>query len=111
MAQKGSPIRRKITKPRGGVNDEYLQGGDVLQSGIVANILLTGRQIKAARALIGISMSELAKASDLDLSTIRRIEGASGFPNMKVLNLRKIQHVLEKAGVEFAADGGVRLRS
>lgn len=72
--------------------------------------------MRAAKALIRWSGSDLALKADVSLSSIRRIEAVDGVPDsssVKVLNA--IQKALETAGVEFLGspeDGpGVRLRS
>lgn len=65
-------------------------------------------QIKAARALIGMTADQLADASGVHVSTIRRIETdvSKGSP----LATRALQAALEAAGVEFTARGGVDLK-
>lgn len=42
--------------------------------------MLSAAQIRAARALLGISAIELAQMSDVDLRTIQRFERAEGVP-------------------------------
>ncbi len=72
----------------------------------------TGRQIAAARALIGMSQPELAKAASISIPTLRRMEAcdgpASGLPN----NVLAIQSALEAKGISFIGnnenDVGVR---
>ena len=71
-------------------------------------------QIRAARALLGLSQRELAAMAAIGLATVKRIEAA---PDIRGAadTFWKIQTALEKAGVEFipieAAKGpGVRLR-
>lgn len=68
-------------------------------------------QIRAARALLNISQTELARLSGLSLPTIKRLElGAAVRGN----NLDAIRAALEKRGIEFIAENGggagVRLR-
>lgn len=77
--------------------------------------MITGAQVRAAKALIKWSGSDLAKNANVSISSIRRIESVDSIPDstsVKVLN--SIQKALEAAGVEFLGspeDGpGVRLK-
>ena len=76
--------------------------------------MITSEQIRAARALLRWSAEELAKASGVGHSTIRRIEAADGVPAATAKNLLAIQRALETAGVLFIPENGggpgVRLR-
>lgn len=59
------------------------------------------RQIKAARALLGISQAELASAVDVGLATIKRIEASSGELRFRVETMLRIKEALEDRGVVF----------
>ena len=76
--------------------------------------MITGAQVRAAKALIRWSGSDLAEKANVGLSSIRRIEAFEGVPESSVKVLNAIQKALEAAGVEFLGspeDGpGVRLR-
>lgn len=74
--------------------------------------LITGRQLKAARALIGWEQTELARKSDVGIATIRRMESFDGEVGARTSTLSRVKRALEKAGVEFLDDErpGVRLR-
>ena len=76
--------------------------------------MITGAQVRAAKALIRWSGSDLAEKADVGLSSIRRIEAFEGVPESSVKVLNAIQKALEAAGVEFLGspeDGpGVRLK-
>lgn len=79
--------------------------------------VLTGSQIRAARALLKWSAQELAGRSGISYAAIQRAESVDDLPNMQVKNLAAIKSVLEKAGCQFldgpySGDGGpgVRLR-
>ena len=76
--------------------------------------MITGAQVRAAKALIRWSGSDLAEKADVGLSSIRRIETFEGVPESSVKVLNAIQNALEAAGVEFLGtpeDGpGVRLK-
>jgi transcriptional regulator with XRE-family HTH domain len=68
---------------------------------------LTSAQIRAARALIRWSAEELAKASEIGVSTIRRAELEPGETKLTRVNDQAIRRTLEGAGVLFIdADGG-----
>ena len=73
---------------------------------------ITGRHIRAARALLGWAQGELAKRSKVARGTIRRMEGFDGPVSARTETLGRIVAVLERAGVEFlnGERPGVRLR-
>ena len=76
--------------------------------------MILASQIRAARALLGLSQSDLAKLAGLGSASVKRIEAASRIRGAAE-TLWKIQSALEAAGVEFIpAEGakgpGVRLR-
>ncbi len=80
--------------------------------------MLTGPQIRAARALLGWSAEELAKRSGVSYPTIQRAEQAAGVPRMMAPNLFAVRSALEAGGVLFFDAGehrdggaGVRLRA
>ena len=70
-------------------------------------------QIRAARALLGISSKDLAKLSKVGWATIRRFEESDGIPPSRSGTLERVKAVLEQAGIEFLGDPlsspGVRL--
>jgi len=79
--------------------------------------MLDASQIRAARALIKWSATDLAERSGVSYAAIQRAESATGMPNMQTKNLAAIKAALEAAGVQFldgpySGDGGpgVRLR-
>lgn len=71
-------------------------------------------QIRAGRALIRWTAEDLAKASALAVTTIRRAELTERQTSLTAANDLAIRHALETAGVEFIAENGggagVRLR-
>jgi predicted transcriptional regulator len=75
--------------------------------------LITGRQLKAARALVGWEQTDLAKKSGVAISTVRRMEGFDGEVGARTSTLSLVQKALERAGVEFLNDErpGVRMRA
>src|ERR1700735_460801 len=77
-------------------------------------IPLTSAQIRAARALIRWSAEDLARASAVGLTTIRRAELTDSQTSMTAANDLAVRRALEAAGVEFIDENGggpgVRLR-
>jgi transcriptional regulator with XRE-family HTH domain len=75
---------------------------------------MNGRQIRAARALIGWSAQDLANASSVGVATIRRAELKDRETGMTAPNIAAIRAALEVAGVLFIDENGegpgVRLR-
>jgi hypothetical protein len=75
---------------------------------------LTSAQIRAARALIRWSAEDLARASAVGLTTIRRAELTDSQTSMTAANDLAVRRALESAGVEFIDENGggagVRLR-
>ena len=79
--------------------------------------VLTGSQIRAARALLRLSAQELADRVGLSYAAIQRAESVDGMPNMQTRNLAAIKSTLEAAGCIFMdgsysgeASPGVRLK-
>lgn len=74
--------------------------------------MITGRQLRAARVLIGWEQLELAERSRVAIGTIRRMESFSGEIGSRTSTLSQVQATLEKAGIAFLSDGGpgVQLR-
>ncbi len=69
-----------------------------------------GNQIRAARALLRLTIQDLAAASGVSAATIMRAEKVDGPPSMTRANLNALRQALEKAGAVFLPDGGVRPR-
>jgi transcriptional regulator with XRE-family HTH domain len=72
---------------------------------------MTGRQLKAARALIGMEQSELAKRAKVSIGTVRRFETFPGPIAATTTTIAAVERALEKAGIELlnADRPGVRL--
>jgi transcriptional regulator with XRE-family HTH domain len=77
--------------------------------------VLTGSQLRAARGLLNLSVSELAERTGLALNTVKRAESTNGFPPITAANMKLLIGTLEAAGVLFIpADElgpGVRLKT
>src|ERR1700730_3506588 len=70
---------------------------------------ITSAQIRAARGLLNWSARELSERSGVSQSSIHRAERAEGRPSMHEHSLAAIKAGLERYGVEFLDDSGVRL--
>jgi transcriptional regulator with XRE-family HTH domain len=66
--------------------------------------MISSSQIKAARALLGISATELSEKCDVGQATLKRYELQDGIPHANAKVLYKIQTYLEKNGIEFIGD-------
>lgn len=69
----------------------------------------TIEQIRAARALLDWSQSDLADKADLSQTGIARIENGTNQPNTQTLN--KIRAAFVAAGIEFLGTRGVQQRT
>ena len=63
--------------------------------------MITGWQIRAARAALAWSAQTLAERSGVGLRTIMRLEASDDLPSSRTTTLQDIQSALEAAGVEF----------
>ncbi|MCK6419029.1 MAG: helix-turn-helix transcriptional regulator [Alphaproteobacteria bacterium] len=67
--------------------------------------MVESNQIRAARAMLNWSQTQLAEVSKVSLPTIKRMEqdtSTSSFGYVK-----KVREALEKAGLRFTESGGV----
>jgi transcriptional regulator with XRE-family HTH domain len=69
--------------------------------------MITGAQMRAARALLGIDQRQLAKRSSLSLPTIQRMEASDGVIRGNVDSLMKLVDALATAGIELISEGAV----
>lgn len=80
--------------------------------------MITARQLRAARALLGWDQRRLAEAAGVSLPTIQRMEASDGRVRGNVESLTRVVEALERAGLELLGEGapsagggrGVRLR-
>ncbi len=63
--------------------------------------MITSSQIKAARALLGMTATKLAELSGVAYTTVVRMESSEGIPSGQVKTLDSVQKALEEAGIEF----------
>ena len=73
----------------------------------------SGLQIRAARALIGISAAKLGARAGVTWKTVQRFESVEGVPASRGGTLERVKAALEAEGIEFIGDPitspGVRL--
>ena len=77
--------------------------------------MITGMQVRAAKALLNWSGSDLATRAGVGLSTVRRIEACDGLlESASIKVLQSLKYALESAGIEFIGmpddRPGVRLK-
>jgi DNA-binding XRE family transcriptional regulator len=83
--------------------------------GYVSRMATTGRQIAAARTLLGWTQARLAQESGVSPASVQRAERALGIPRMQTSSLFALVRALERGGIQFidaddTAGEGVRLR-
>ncbi|WP_421579785.1 transcriptional regulator [Shinella sp. M31] len=75
---------------------------------------ISGRQIAAARALLGLGQVELADNANISAPTLRRMEASVGAVAGTTNNVAAVRRALESAGIIFIDDergeGVVKLR-
>ena len=80
--------------------------------------MITGAQMRAARALLGIDQKALADMAGLSVPTIQRMETSGGNVRGVVDSLVKVVDALDRAGIELIGEDtssrgkgrGVRLK-
>jgi transcriptional regulator with XRE-family HTH domain len=75
--------------------------------------MISSRQMKAARALLGWDQRRLAEAAGISIPTVRRMEASGESMRGNVDSLVKIVEALERAGIDLigpdaASPGGGR---
>jgi transcriptional regulator with XRE-family HTH domain len=81
--------------------------------------LITGAQMRAARALLGIDQKALAQMAGISVPTIQRMEASQGNVRGIVDSLTKVVAAFDAAGLELIGESaasndggrGVRLKS
>jgi transcriptional regulator with XRE-family HTH domain len=72
-------------------------------------IMLTGEQVRAARAMLDWEQSELAERANISVKTVKRMEATSG--HIDARSIYSVKTALERAGIEFLdGDGDWRSR-
>lgn len=74
--------------------------------------MLTGAQVRAARAILRWEVAELAAAAGVSEAEVTVLEAHDGTPAPGTVDLASVARALEAAGVELLDGGapGVRLR-
>jgi transcriptional regulator with XRE-family HTH domain len=72
--------------------------------------MISGKQVRAARALLGMEVAELARRAGVSPTTVTRFENGLTRPIKATLTV--LQLTLEREGIEFLNHNapGVRLR-
>jgi transcriptional regulator with XRE-family HTH domain len=70
--------------------------------------IITSRQIRAARVLVGWTQADLAEVAGISRSTIAAIEKETANPTPHIIE--RIRSAFEESEVEFLAQDGVRVR-
>ena len=63
--------------------------------------MITGGQIRAARAFLNWSGADLAEKVNLSRNTIAKIEQNDAIPSMRLQTMIDLKRAFEEAGVEF----------
>ncbi len=63
--------------------------------------MITSQQIRAARAMLRMSVLELSQHSGVGVATIKRLEAVDGLPPAHARTLVALQASLESFGIEF----------
>lgn len=72
--------------------------------------MISGGQIRAARAYARLSAAKLAELAGVARMTVVKAESADGVPRLTATNLQSIQEALEKTGVTFGPDESVHFK-
>ena len=70
--------------------------------------MITGPQMRAARALLGFDQRQLAQAAGLSLPTIQRMEANNGVVRGNVDSLMKLVDALAANGIELIGEGAAK---
>jgi DNA-binding XRE family transcriptional regulator len=99
-----------LAGPRKGYVDNY-HVYNIAESATIIGMLLiriTGCQLRAGRALAGLSIEDLAARAGLSRHSVSKWENSShAVPEATVNHLSRCCDVLEAEGVRFGDDGGV----
>lgn len=68
--------------------------------------LLTSCQVRAARAMLRLSVQEMARECGVSDRTIKRIESQWGIPNVQVDSLLRLAVYFQGRGITFIAEDG-----
>ena len=86
---------QSVSQDPRGINVQSLDG-----------FVLSGAQVRAARALLRWSSEELAQRAKLGTATIKRAEAHDGPVTSTTANIQAMRNAFEKAGLEFIPENG-----
>ena len=66
--------------------------------------MISGAQIRAARALLGLTAAELARISGIGHRTLQRFEATDGIPDGRTAMMMQLIKALETQGISFQGD-------
>ena len=67
--------------------------------------MVTSRQFRAGRALLGWTQQTLADRALVAINTVRAIEANRPYPSVKPDSVTAVRRALEKAGIVFLSNG------
>jgi transcriptional regulator with XRE-family HTH domain len=82
---------------------ESTQRRKLRQYGYVYQVI-SGAQLRAARALLGLSAAQLAEAAGVGHRTIQRFEAEDEVPDGRTATLKQLVKTLEAHGITFLGD-------
>lgn len=69
--------------------------------------MITAKQLRAARCLLGWDQRKLAESAGISLPTVQRMEASEGTVRGIVESLVKVVNALDSAGVELISDNSI----
>ena len=63
--------------------------------------MISSQQIRAARAMLRMSVQDLSMLSGVGVATIKRLEAVDGLPPAHARTLESLRACLERAGIKF----------
>ena len=82
-------------------------GPTLLGSGLSDEPVLTGAQLRAARALADWSIADLAETSGVSPNTIKRLEAQDGRLDVRSRSSMIVRQALERHGIQFTGCGSM----
>jgi len=79
------------------------QAVEMVGEGGVASYMITGSQIRMARAALGWTVTTLAEKADVTWARLQHIEREDGVPSARPETMEKLRATLEANGVLFLA--------
>ena len=75
--------------------------------------MISSEQVRAARAMLRLSVVTLSEQSGVGVATIKRLEASDGLPSAHIRTVVALRQALESLGIEFLGEPfnnpGVRL--